>query len=66
MRSDESWLPLQSFPERERAEALCVHLQVEGVPSKIEARALANAIETEYWVCVPHLLAHRARWRYLR
>jgi hypothetical protein len=62
MNRNDPWESFRGFPERGRAEALCVQLQHEGVPSKVETRSLENGIETQYWVLVPKSLAHRARW----
>jgi hypothetical protein len=62
MSTDNRWESFRRFGERGAAEALCVQLQHEGVPCKVEARALECGIETHYWVLVSKLLAHRARW----
>ena len=62
MKTSDPWESFRGFAERGPAEALCVHLQLEGVPCTIETRALESGIETHYWVLVPKSLAHRARW----
>ena len=56
------WDPIRGFAERGSAEAFCAHLEFEGVPTRIESRALESAIEVRFWVLVPSTLAHRARW----
>jgi hypothetical protein len=62
MSTDNAWESFRGFQERGAAEALCVQLQHDGVPCKVETRALESGIETDYWVLVPKSLAHRARW----
>ena len=62
MNRNDPWESFRGFAARGPAEALCVQLQLEGVPSKLETRALENGIETHYWVLVAKSLAHRARW----
>jgi hypothetical protein len=62
MKSTDTWEELREFRERGPADALCSQLQFEGVPSKVESRALENALETRYFVLVAIHLAHRARW----
>jgi hypothetical protein len=62
MRNDDSWEFFRVFPDRGPAEALSAQLEAEGVPTKIETRALENAIEKQYCVLVAKSLAHRARW----
>ena len=52
----------QSFAERGPAEALCVQLELEKVPCRIEARALESGLEAQFCVMVAGSLAHRARW----
>jgi hypothetical protein len=37
-------------------------VQLDGVPSSVESRALGNGMETQHWVLVFKSLAHRARW----
>ena len=56
------WVFFKSFPELGPAEAMRIWLQREEVPTKVEARALENAIETQFCVFVAKGLAHRARW----
>jgi hypothetical protein len=56
------WEPIRGFAERGPAEAFSAHLEFEHVPTRIEAKALENSIETRFWVLVPRSLAHRARW----
>jgi hypothetical protein len=60
-RTDE-WEMFQSFADRGPAEALCVQLELEQVPCRIEPRALENAVEAVFCVMVARSLAHRARW----
>ena len=60
-RKDE-WEVFRAFPERGPADALCAQLRLAEIPSKVEPRALENAIETQYCVFVASYLAHRARW----
>lgn len=62
MNTDNRWESFRGFGKRGAAEALCVQLQHDGVPCKVEVRALESGIETHYWVLVPKSLAHRARW----
>jgi hypothetical protein len=62
MNRPDDWVHFRSFPERGAAEVLCRLLELEGVPCKIEAHLLENAIEAEYSVHVARWLAHRARW----
>jgi hypothetical protein len=62
MASVEHWHSLRGFAERGPAEAFCVQLESEGVPTRIQANALENAIEARFFVLLPTSLAHRARW----
>jgi hypothetical protein len=62
MRDEDSWQFFRAFPDRGPAEVLAIQLEGEGVPTKIEKRALENAIEQQYCVLVATSLAHRARW----
>lgn len=62
MAAIEYWESIRGFAERGPAEALRVQLETEGVPTRIEANALENAIEARFFVLVPTALAHRARW----
>lgn len=62
MNRNDPWESFRGFAERGTAEALCVQLHAEGIPCKVETRALENGIETDYWVLVAKSLAHRARW----
>jgi hypothetical protein len=62
MSTGDPWESFRCFEERGAAEALCVQLQHDGVPCKVETRALESGIEAHYWVLVPESLAHRARW----
>jgi hypothetical protein len=62
MNTDDRWESFRAFEDRGGAEALCVQLQHDGVPCKVETRALESGIETHYWVLIPKSLAHRARW----
>jgi hypothetical protein len=56
----DEWEPIRGFAERGPAEAFSAHLEFEHVPTRIEAKALENAIEARFWVLVPRTLAHRA------
>ena len=58
----DEWEPIRAFAERGPAEAFCAHLEFEQVPTRIESKALEDAIEARFWVLVPRSLAHRARW----
>jgi len=60
--ANDRWEDFRVFPSRGAADALCARLESEGVPAKIEARALESAIEMQYCVLVSAFLAHRARW----
>lgn len=62
MVSPPIWEEFRAYRSRGPAEALRAHLEFEGVPAKIDARQLANGIETAYCVSVSSALAHRARW----
>jgi hypothetical protein len=62
MEDLDEWVVFQVFPERSATAALAGQLEVGGCPAKFEARALGNAVETDYCVFVPKYLAHRARW----
>jgi len=50
------------FSERGPADALRSWFELEGVPSHVESRSLANSVETDFVVFVARKLAHRARW----
>lgn len=56
------WVVFRAFPEQSAAAALSGQLEAGGCPARFEARALGNAVETDYCVFVPKSLAHRARW----
>lgn len=56
--STANWIMFKSFANRSAAEILCSQLELEGVPSRIEA----HDVEAEFLVLVPPDLAHRARW----
>ena len=62
MSTGEDWVLFQSFPDFGPAEAMRVWLQHEGVPTKVESRALESGVEAQYGVFVAKHLAHRARW----
>ena len=62
MPAVEHWESIRAFAERGPAEAFCVQLESESVPTRIQANALENAIEARFVVLVPSSLAHRARW----
>lgn len=62
MNAANQWEPFRGFDERGAADAQCLQLQNDGVPCKVETRALERGIEAQYWVLVPKSLAHRARW----
>ena len=47
---------------RAEAELFCERLQTEGVPSRVETRALREGLEAVFCVLVAPELAHRARW----
>ena len=55
---DSDWILFKSFANRSAAQILCSQLELEGVPSRIEA----HEGEAEFRVLVPTELAHRARW----
>lgn len=59
---DGEYEEFKSFPDRGPAESLRSWLEFEGVPSYVEPRALASAMETQFVVFVLKKLAHRARW----
>jgi hypothetical protein len=59
---DGDYEEFREFPDRGPAEALCSHLEFEGVPSYIESRALSSGLEATFVVFVLKKLAHRARW----
>lgn len=56
------WEEFRVFPDRGPADSMCSWLELEGVPSYLEPRALASGIETDFVVLVAKKLAHRARW----
>jgi hypothetical protein len=56
------WVLFETFPNIGPAEAMRSWLEFEGVPCKVESRALENALEADYCVYVAKVLAHRARW----
>lgn len=62
MDDPDDWVVFRVFPEQSGASALCGQLEAGGCPAKFEARALGNALETNFCVFVPKVLAHRARW----
>jgi len=62
LRRGEDYEQFRVFPDRGPAESLSSWLQLEGVPSYVEPRALSAAMETEFVVFVLRKLAHRARW----
>jgi hypothetical protein len=62
MTNSDPWESFREFAERGPAEALLVQLRHDGVPCKVETRALESGIEAHYWVSIPKSLAHRARW----
>lgn len=49
---------------RAEADRVCEWLQAEGVPCRVEARALREALEAEFSVLVSSHLLHRAKWIY--
>ena len=62
MANRDDWELFRTFSDLGSAEAMRSWLEFEGVPSKVESRALENAIEGQYCVFVAKYLAHRARW----
>ncbi len=60
MNTDNRWESFRGFEERGAAEALCVQLQHDGVPCKVETRAVESGIDTHGWVLIPKSLTHRA------
>lgn len=56
------WTEFRAYSTRGEADVLCRQLQLAGVPSTVESRALESAVEAQYWVMVATRLAHRARW----
>jgi hypothetical protein len=58
----DDWEFFRTFADLDPAEAMRSWLEFEGVPCKIEARALENARESRFCVFVAKALAHRARW----
>lgn len=60
--ANERWEEFRVLASRGPADALCARLEMEGVPAKMEARALESGIEMQYCVLVSASLAHRARW----
>ena len=56
------WECFRAFPQEHSAGALAGQLHAGDCPAKVNARALANGVETEYCVFVPRSLVHRARW----
>jgi len=59
---DGEYEEFRTFPDRGPAESLCSWLEFEGVPSRVESRALASGVEATFVVFVLKKLAHRARW----
>ena len=60
--SRDEWELFRTFDDQGPAEAMRTWLIHEKVPTKVEARALENAIESKFCVFVQSSLAHRARW----
>jgi hypothetical protein len=58
----EGYEEFRVFSDRGPADALRSWLELEGVPSRVESRSLANSVETDFVVFVVRKLAHRARW----
>jgi hypothetical protein len=56
------WELFQTFPDETAAGTLSGKLRASDCPTKINARQLSTALETEYCVFVPRSLIHRARW----
>jgi len=59
---NDEWVLFRTFPDMGPAEAMRSWLEFEGVPSRVESRALESGIEKEFSVFVAKHLAHRARW----
>jgi hypothetical protein len=62
VNSKTAWQVFRVYQNLGPAEALRVHLEFEGVPTRVDPRRLENGVETEYCVSVSAALAHRARW----
>jgi len=56
-----SYEEFRAFTDRASAQAMCSWFEFEGVPSRVEPRALAGGIDWEFVVIVSSRLAHRAR-----
>lgn len=59
---DQEWEYFRGYISKGVALSVSEQLQGDGVPNRIEARALESGIEAEYWIVVQCSLAHRARW----
>ena len=58
----EPWEAFRAFLDKGIAVALAARLESEGVPTRLEARRLENALDSHFVVYVAKKLAHRARW----
>ena len=59
---DQEWEYFRGYTSKGVALSVSEQLESEGVPNRIEARALESGVEAEYWIVVQCSLAHRARW----
>jgi hypothetical protein len=58
----EHWKPILGFETRAAADAVAAVLEMESVPTTIDARHLVAGVDSDFVLSVPLSLVHRARW----
>ena len=62
MLRDDEWEYFRGYTDQGSVAVVSKHLELEGVPTKIEERGPMSGDLPEYWIVVQCSLAHRARW----